>query len=470
MIRQALLILSGNTFTSVVLLARNLIVARLIPVADYGIATTFATVMAVVEMASALGLQQQIVQARDGDDPHFQAALQGFQALRGVLSGLVLVALAVPMAQFLGLPQVAWAYALLAAVPVVSGLVHFDIHRLNRNMVFGPLILSRALPALVAVVALWPLSLWLPDWRMMLASILIQSLLGAAVPLLLAERRFRLVFDREIMGRSLRFGWPLLVNGLLLFLVFQGEKLIVGREIGMEPLAIFALGMTFTLTPTMIVASSAQNFFAPQLARAFRERQGFAPLSAVVIEAVILLGLLFVLAVVLLGTPAVTILLGPRYAALGPLLPLMAVMQAIRLFKVGPAIVALAAGHTGNAMIANGVRVLSFPLAWQVALATGDLVAIVWVMIAGELAAHATAMLMLVRRPGLPLALMLKAQIWPGVFLGVAAFGATAPEVLAARLPGLGLEFVALPAMILALAASLWSMRDLRAWLKRRRA
>ncbi len=37
MFRSALLILSGNAVASLLLLTRNLIVARLIPVADYGI-------------------------------------------------------------------------------------------------------------------------------------------------------------------------------------------------------------------------------------------------------------------------------------------------------------------------------------------------------------------------------------------------------------------------------------------------
>ena len=56
MLRSALLILSGNAAASILTLARNLIVARLISVENYGIAATFAIAMAVVEMASALGI------------------------------------------------------------------------------------------------------------------------------------------------------------------------------------------------------------------------------------------------------------------------------------------------------------------------------------------------------------------------------------------------------------------------------
>ena len=49
MYRSALLVLSGNAMVAVLFLARSLVIARLIPVADYGIAATFALAMANLE-------------------------------------------------------------------------------------------------------------------------------------------------------------------------------------------------------------------------------------------------------------------------------------------------------------------------------------------------------------------------------------------------------------------------------------
>ncbi|MEL6517080.1 MAG: oligosaccharide flippase family protein, partial [Pseudomonadota bacterium] len=112
MLKAGLTILSGNAAASLLLLLRNLGVAALIPVADYGIAATFAIAMAVVEMATDLGLHQQIVQSDKGEEPRFQAALQGFQVLRGILAGMVLFLLAPALAGFMGVPEVAWAYQL----------------------------------------------------------------------------------------------------------------------------------------------------------------------------------------------------------------------------------------------------------------------------------------------------------------------------------------------------------------------
>lgn len=388
MFRTALLILSGNATASLLLLVRNLVVARLIPVEDYGIAATFAVVMAMVEMASAFGLQQQIVQSKDGDDPRFQAGLQGFQVLRGILAGAVLFLIAGPMARFLGIPEVIWAYQVLALVPVIKAFEHFDIHRFNRQMRFWPMILTGAVPALLSLLLVWPLAMWLGDWRVLLYAILAQMSLLAITSHLVAERPYRLVFDRLIMGGSLRFGWPILVNSVLMFLVFQGDKLIVGRALGMEALAIFAMGMTLTLTPTLVIAKSEQNFFLPKLSTAEVGLDRFAQLAKTAMQTSLVSGLLLVMVVILVGNPLVHFLLGPKYQSLIPLLTWFAIMQALRTFKVGCTVIALSKGHTSNAMIANSFRLMALPAAWYVATNGWDLLWIVGAAIAGEFLAY----------------------------------------------------------------------------------
>ncbi len=406
MMRTALLILSGNAFASVLLLVRNLLVARMIPVADYGVASTFAVAMAVVEMASALGLQQQIIQAREGDDPDFQAALQGFQVLRGVMSGAALFLIAGPMADFMAIPEVTWAYRMLALVPVLNALVHFDIHRLNRHMIFWPMLVTGALPALISVLVLWPLAHWFGDWRVMLYAILIQVLLAAVVSHLVARRPYRLRFDPAVMAGALRFGWPLLVNAVLLFFVFQGDRLIVARLLGMVSLAIFSMGVTLTLTPTLVVAKSVQNLLLPALSAAATRRpagrKAFDDLVTATLKLHFLSGSALVLGTALLGPVLVHLLLGPRYADLVPILTLLAIQQGLRLFKGGPATVALATGQTGNAMIANFVRVGFLPLGYAIAARTGQIDLLIFTGIVAEAAGLVVAIWVASARIAIP--------------------------------------------------------------------
>lgn len=388
MLKSAMLVLSGNAFSSFLLLLRNLLVARLISVEDYGIAATFALSMAVVEMMSSFGLQQLIVQDDKGDDPDVQAGLQGFHLLRGVLSGVVLVLLAHPIALFLGIPDVAWAYQVMALIPVMRGFIHFDVYRFHRDMEFLPLLMSTAVPAMISVLLVWPFYKFFGGYEVMLYAYLVQWGGMAIASHVVALRPYRLVLDRGIMIHALRFGWPLLINNMLLLAVFQGEKLIVGRELGMTSLAILAMGFTLTLTPVLVGARSLQTFFLPQLAACKGDRERFGSLAMATLQIGTAGGLVFVLSVVFWGAPLVTFMFGDKYAALIPLLIWLSILQALRLFKAGCATVALSQGHTLDTMIGNVFRVLSMPLSWYVAVSGGSLLVIIWIGIVAESVAY----------------------------------------------------------------------------------
>jgi len=469
MLRSALLILSGNAAASLLLLARNLIVARLITVENFGIAATLAIAVSVVEMMSNLGLQQQIVQSDKGDDPRFQAALQGFSALRGILLGFLLFALAGPLATFLDVPQAAWAYQIMALVPVLNSFRHYDIYRLNRQMRFWPLILTNGLPALAAVLVLLPFSMWFGDYRIMLYSILAQSVLEVGTSHMVGTRPYRLVLDRRVMADGLSFGWPMLINGVLLFAVFQGDKVIVGRELGMASLAIFAMGFTLTLTPTLVMAKSSQNFFLPQLSAINRQEKpahgSFDALARAVIQVGIVNGVLLVLAVMILGPPLVTLLLGLKYAALLPLLIWLGILQAFRVFKSGSTVVALARRQTANAMIANLMRIITLPVAWFVLTRGGDVMAVILIGILGEMAGFAISLTLVGWRTKVALRPAAVSFVLTVVFLGLVALSQV-PELVA--------EVVELPAytypatISICVALLIWSMKDLQNYIRRR--
>lgn len=452
MLYSAALILSGNAAASVLTLARNLLLARLVPVEDYGIAATFALVMAAVEMVTALGLQQQIVQARQGDDARFQAALQGFQLLRGVLAGLALAVLAGPMAELMGVPEVAWAYALLGLVPVLNALQHFDIHRLNRHDRFAPLILTGTLPSALSFAAIWPLVLWLGDWRAMLWATLGQAAASVVISHLLAERPFRLRFDLAVTAQAMRFGWPLLANAVLMFVVFQADRLVVGHYRGMEALAIFSMGVTLTLTPSLVLAKSAQTLILPRLSAAIGPR--FDAIARATIAAHLSVAVALAVLGAALGPWVVHVLLGAEYAALTALIAPLAAVQALRIVKVGPAIVALARGNTAVSLWGNLPRVLAFGIGWaQVAGGAGVEVLILWALV-GEALGSALSFALafpghagVEARRALPalalLALSLPAAILP-LWRGVPDL--TAPEMLVA---------------LACLPVALWLLRDL---------
>lgn len=466
MLRTAFMILFVRIGIAVLTFGRNLIIARMISVEDFGIASTFAIVMVVIEMTTDIGLRLQIVQAKDGDDPRLQAGLQGFQLLRGVIAGIVLLFLAHPFALFLNVPEATWAYRVMAVVPVLNALIHFDVYRKTRAMRFGPSLLTSALSVFLAVATLWPLSLWFGDWRVMLYSLIIQSALMAIISHLMATRPYRLVLDRQIMVRGLSFGWPLLANAILMMAGFYGDRLIVGRELGMIVLAIFSMGIILTLRPSLVISGSVHSFFLPQLSAAQTDRKRFTHLSMVMMEAVLLISIFMVLIFVIIGGPLIDLLLGSKYAELLPYLTWLAIMQAFRTFKQGPSTIAMAVEETKNAMISNIVRTLFLPLCWYAAVTSGDLLMIIWILTAGEAAAYAMALIQLRTRRIVTLRPAILPHIAAGIFI-------LAASLFTIFLPPAHPEGFSSPIVILILIVltglSFWTMRDLREYITNRK-
>lgn len=461
MFRSALLILSGNAFGSLMMLVRNLLVARLVSVEDYGIAATFAISMAIVEMMSTLGLQQLIVQDTDGNNPKLQSGLQGFHLMRSVFSAGVLFVLAHPIAQFLGIPEIAWAYQVLAIVPLLNGFTHFDIYRRQRQMVYLPSILSTAVPAFLSVLLVWPLFTYFGDFRVMLYAVMVQAIGTVVLSQLTASRPYRLSLDRDVIWRSLGFGWPLLINNILLFAVFQGEKLIVGRELGMEVLALFAMGFTLTLTPTLVLAKSTQSFFLPQLSAAKDDPDRFGRLAMATMQAGLTNGLFLLTGVVLLGAPAVHFLLGGKYDLLIPYLIWLAILQAARVFKTGSSVVALSQGRTTNTMISNMFRAVSLVPSFYVATSGGDLVLIIWIATLAELCGFAASVLLVRARIGLNLGPM----VLP-ITVSLALLAAAG--VLVQWGQGTTLSYMLVGSTLALFAGAVFTMRALRQYLHQR--
>ena len=400
MIRKAVFLLSGNGLDSLILFARNLLVARLLSIEDYGVATTFALTAMLIEMASQMGLKQLIVQAPEGEDPRFQAGLQGFQLLRGVMAGIALIALAGPLARFLHVPEIAWAYRVLALVPVLQGFLHFDLHRLERHSEFRPLIYAFTGASLLSLLAVWPLHVLLGDWRIMLAAIVLQHGVQIALSHALARRRYAATLDRVLMRRALVFGWPLLFNGLLLFAVFHGEKLIAGHELGLAALGILGMGVTLTLTPSLIMAKSVQSLMLPRLARAKGKR--FTALGRTSCDAGAAAGMGVIAGTAIIGPPFVQFVLGAKFAPLLPLLVPLAAVQAVRMLKTGPSLVALSRARTTLPMYAQLPRLASIGVVWMVLAGGGTLLDLALVALLGELAGLVLAYVLMARSPEAP--------------------------------------------------------------------
>jgi O-antigen/teichoic acid export membrane protein len=435
MLRTAVLLAGSGGVIALMRFARNVLLARLLGVEDFGIASTFALLMAMVEMLSDLGIRTFVVQNREGDRPEFLAAVQGLALLRGACLSILIVALADPIAALLGQPELGWAYRILAIVPLLRAAVNLDGMRQQRALRFGLTVKAELSGMAASLAALAPLWLWLGDFRVMLGMLAVEAGVQIAAGHLLAERPYRLGWSGPVAVRALRFGWPLLLGGTLTFAVMQGERLIVANQYTASDLGLFSAALTLAMAPTLLVQRIVNSMFLPLLARQQDNDEHFLQKAELVLETLLAGGLGLMLLYVLAGPGALRLLYGAEFAAGAQLVAILGITFGLRTIRTAPTNVFLAKGRTLDLLIANGVRLFSFPAAYLIAIRGGSMEAMALTGIAGEAAALLSSYSFIAARAGFGPVMARRASVYLLAALLVLLLAAIAAGLVAGPVP-----------------------------------
>jgi len=290
-----------------------MILARLLPPADFGVVGLTAALIGAFEAMSDLSMNTAIVRHPDPKKKHYNTAYT-IGVLRGFLIGGLALLCAEPLADFYGderLRYVAWA---LAGQSVIFGFTNIGTADFQRDFTFGrdfAYLAARKLGGSITSIAV-ALTIW-PDYRALVAGLVLGSIASVAASFILHPMRPRWSFEAfsELFGFS---KWMLATN-LLDFAQRRCDTLIIGKTLGLTPLGFHALAME--------LANLVADDFAQPLRRA--TMPGFAKLQSNLKElrmqfasaygASMVFAVPFALGVALVAEPAIRLAFGPDWAA-----------------------------------------------------------------------------------------------------------------------------------------------------------
>ena len=395
MLKSITVLASGRTSVSALNFARNILLARLVSVEDYGIASTFIVAIAFIELMADLGMERMVVQDRDGESRHFIRTIQSMMVIRGFLLAALMFFLAYPIAELFNHPELAWAYQLCGLFPIFHGFNNLDISRMQRSMSFGPLVKAELTGPSLSLIMLWPLSIWLGDYKIMLIALLAEYSIRCVATQVIAERRFSLGWDQKVFKRALSFGLPLLASGILAFLSMQVDRVIVGNQFSARDLGFFSAAATLAMTPCLIVAKIAQSFILAMLSQAQDDQAKFDAQASLALQTMLCIGGGAAVGFSLLGTFVFEIAFGVKMAEGAIYVIPIGVAFSILMIQSGSLVpVSLARGLTINPFLGNIMRLLGLPIGFAVVASGGTILELTMVMIAAEASAATTGALL----------------------------------------------------------------------------
>ena len=151
-------------------LLRSIVVWRTLGPQLMGAALPMIIIADFLDRVFSLHPSMVIVQDKQGGSGHYRRTLQTIIAVRGIILGIAIIVLAIPLAVLNELDDSPWyvaAFMVIGLVPMIRGFAHIDVQRRYRKREFGPLAqvqIWREVGSLVTAVVLCLVltSFWIP--------------------------------------------------------------------------------------------------------------------------------------------------------------------------------------------------------------------------------------------------------------------------------------------------------------------
>ena len=334
-------------------LLRYILLARILGPEELGLAATLTVTSAFFDMISETGSDRFLIQDRDGDTPPVQGLVQIVYLCRGFLTATALVVSAYPIALFYHSPRLAAGLALLALPSIINGFLHLDVRRVQRDHDFQAQAVVTLVAEVGALVATG-VAAWLThQFTAVIFGLVTRALLATTLSHLQAKRPYRLKWDRAAARRLAHFAAPLTINGFLLFIVSQSDRVIVGNQLGLTALGKYSAMMLLIYYPTTMVSSYLHGIYIPiiaahrdDLAERGRASDGLGGLT-------VLLGLAMVVGYAALAPTIAPAIFGHRFAQPALLVGMVGALQIARFLLSWPTTAALAIGRSRTVLLGN---------------------------------------------------------------------------------------------------------------------
>ncbi len=386
---QGALLLSGFAGAQAMAFVRNALLGHMLAKGDFGVAAILTLLLQLLDSLTDLGVDRLIVQAKDGDDARFVATNHTALVVRGVLIGTILFVTSGAIADFFMVPDAASAIAAIALVPLLRGFQHLDARRAQRHLNSRPFVWIEVAPQAVALALTWPVVSYVPDFQAVVWLSLAQAITALAVSHAVAQRRYQLAFDTAILKRLIDFGWPIWLSAFPLVAVYHGDRIVIGRLLGVEDLAGYSAAFLLAMVPGLIAGKVGQSLMLPVFAAARGDAAQLQRRFAALSEATAIAAAIYLATAILAGGDLLRIAFGPNYAGLGGVMAWLAAMWAVRMLQAVPGMLLLSAGETTPFLIAGLLRALALLPATAVALMGYGLESIAAMGLVGEIASLA---------------------------------------------------------------------------------
>jgi O-antigen/teichoic acid export membrane protein len=228
-------------------LIMNIILARLLAPELFGVMSIVNSLRTGIELMSDVGIGQNVIVNKDGNNPEFYNTAWTLQFLRGLLLWPAAAALAVPLAHFYNIPELVYIVPITALISVFAGASSIGRVLLHKNMQISRLNAFETIMAVISFVAHLTFAyisptVWSLVWGGVCSSF--ASMMGSYFLMRNVKQRFSLSkkYTREI----LHFGKWIFLSSVVYFLSTNFDRLYLAKIVPLELLGVYGIARSIS--------------------------------------------------------------------------------------------------------------------------------------------------------------------------------------------------------------------------------
>jgi O-antigen/teichoic acid export membrane protein len=319
--------IGGHVSSQVLRLGGNLVLTRLLFPEAFGLMSIVQSVIFGLVMLSDIGIVTSIIHNKRGTEAIFVNTAWTMRVIQSVIIWLLLCLLSPFVAAFYAQPLLTIMLPVVGIGSVLGGLVSTKMALMNRSLALKKLVLieigSQVIGLLVMILWAWiNRSIWSLVWGGLIGSFVKM----AASHLWLEGAHNKFAWDRDSVKELFGFGQWMLVSSILTFLSGEGNKLLLGKLLGVKLLAFYTLASTMSLVFLQIAQQVNSKVLFPAYSEVVRERpERLREVAARSRLFLIIPGWLIALFFLIWGDNFMWLLYDQRYAESGNMLRVLAI-------------------------------------------------------------------------------------------------------------------------------------------------
>ena len=283
-IKAAIWIFGGHASSHVIRLMNNLILTRLLVPEMFGLMSMVTVIIVGLALFSDLGLNQNIIQSKNGRDERFLNTIWSIQIIKGFsLWGLsVLIAVGVFIAQSVFWMPASTVYAeplLPYIIPISTlGMIIGAFEPTwttlaSRDLQQARLVKIELICQIIGVIAMVSMALYTRSiWALVLGSLISGISRSIIVNFIIKEKRNRFEIDKAYINEIFHFGKWILLSSIIGFLAMNGDKLLLGGLISTKDLGVYNIAAFMFSAVATIISRLLVGVAYPVLSETVRDR------------------------------------------------------------------------------------------------------------------------------------------------------------------------------------------------------